>query len=177
VNGRATFGRVGFDRPGAFRVYVGGPDLEGDFTSTIVVQPGPVIGYHLSGPSGAAAGQSITIRAEARDAYGRFAPYLGTAWILTTDPAAEVPGDEITFSNGASGSIPVVLRTAGTQRIVVRDAAGNGIEGSLVVEVTEGEPPPEPGGGGGCGSGGTAGAGSMVAAGLWLARLRRRRGS
>ncbi len=176
VNGVATFGQVGFDRPGEFTVYVGSPGIEGDFTSTIVVEPGPVTGYRLSGPSSVAAGESITIQAEALDAYERFEPYLGTAWILTSDPAGEVPDDEVTFSNGTSGPLAVVLRTTGTQRIVMRDAAGNGVEGSLTLEVTDGEPPPEPGGGG-CGSGGAAGAGSLLAAGLWLAMLRRRRGS
>jgi hypothetical protein len=81
------------------------------------------------------AGQPISVRITAYDAYGNVATgYSGTVHFSSSDPQAVLPADT-TLSNG-TGSFDIALRTAGDVTLTATDVSDHSITASADVSVS-----------------------------------------
>src|SRR5581483_8195414 len=92
--------------------------------------------FVVAGYPGTAAGVSNTFTVTVRDSIGQVASgYAGTVFFSTSDVQAGLPTSyTFTAADAGSHTFAATFRTAGTQSIAVRDAAGlNGRETGITV--------------------------------------------
>jgi hypothetical protein len=108
-------------------------------STTILVTPGPLAGFSLSGPASIGAGTPFTETVTEVDAFGNTDPYTMTGGFSSTDSQASLP-EPYTFTQADDGShaFSVTLRTAGSQTLTARDTAAPTIAGSTTILVTPG---------------------------------------
>jgi hypothetical protein len=112
------------------------PDNSETFTLTVVVET--PARFRISGaPASVAAGQSFNVSITVLDASNHIvAGFADTIQLATSDP--QIPPVDITFSPTDNGTliVPVMLETAGSRTITVRDTAhpaARGTSGSIKV--------------------------------------------
>jgi hypothetical protein len=109
----------------------------------VAVEAAPASTFQVSGlPSSVRAGDANTFLARSLDAYGNAATsYRGTVHFTSTDPRAVLPQD-YTFTENDQGShtFGAILRTTGTQAVVVTDTLVGDRTGRQSVTVTPAAP-------------------------------------
>lgn len=139
--GTRTFSGVQLTRAGASELQV----TDGVLTASLPLTVRAVDAAHLAivdvAPAPAAAGVPLAVTVEARDAFGNVASdYRGTVVFSASDEAATFP-EAYVFSASDAGVATVgglVLRTAGSQTVVVTDVAVPSVAGAITLSCLEG---------------------------------------
>src|SRR5262249_31813022 len=118
-------------------------DVDNDGITTcngVHVTAGPLDHFGFSTPANAVAGQPFSMVVSAMDAYGNaLTDYTGTVHFSSSDDQATLPFD-FTFTIADQGvhTFNAILRTAGTQSIVVSDGSDPSIATCNGIEVSPG---------------------------------------
>ena len=104
-------------------------------SASVTFTPGPATNFVVTSPGSAIAGSATTVTVTAKDQYGNTATgYTGTVHFTSTDGSASLPGD-YTFvgSDNGANTVPVTLKTAGSQTVTATDGPINGTTGTIGV--------------------------------------------